>query len=603
MPVESEIRIRHLKEMLGSSGIRNVTETRLNGKAVLVIPFAAENTTDTAYISLSSGLMVCSNSKGLIGRAIQQADDPNDIRKAPGYARVLLASGKNADKIFVVFPNLPDLISPLLKSGKKDLTAIITRLAGTAGGDIYLSEDGLVLSGYTESADSTEILYKHKSLTSKDFHTYKILPSATVLFETLSMSSFEVHNVSDTSISKDAIGLAALLSPFTGEEITRAIIDIRGSDAGKNGLIIYELNNPVQAEQLFLEQPGSKVEILYFQPDEQIKIPVYRTSFKGLIRILLPGFAPGFDEEYFTFYDNFMISGNSYETIARLLYDNLLNKTLANDVTYRDFESTLPSRSGYYFYCIPSRITGYLQTFLNDEIINVLQSNKNSLDKIQAAGYKFSASNGMIYNSLSVRYKEEAREEPTTEWETLLDTVAVIKPFFFTNHITGAKEMFIQDMKNNTYLINAAGRVLWKVPLNERIVSNIYMIDYYRNGKYQLLFSGRTNIHLLDRNGNYVERYPVKLRSPATNSMVVFDYDNNLNYRLFVAGEDKLVYSYDKTGSVVKGWNPFRTTGNVKSEINYFKVSGKDYIVAADESALSIFSIVRGIRGFPLKNQ
>jgi hypothetical protein len=112
------------------------------------------------------------------------------------------------------------------------------------------------------------------------------------------------------------------------------------------------------------------------------------------------------------------------------------------------------------------------------------------------------------------------------------------------------------------------------------------MIDYYRNGKYQLLFSGRTNIHLLDRNGNYVERYPVKLRSPATNSMVVFDYDNNLNYRLFVAGEDKLIYSYDKTGSVVKGWIPFRTTGNVKSEINYFKVSGKDYIVAADESAL-----------------
>ena len=47
MPVESDIKIRHLKEMLGSSGIRNVTETRVSGKAVLVIPFAAENTTDT----------------------------------------------------------------------------------------------------------------------------------------------------------------------------------------------------------------------------------------------------------------------------------------------------------------------------------------------------------------------------------------------------------------------------------------------------------------------------------------------------------------------------------------------------------------------------
>ena len=195
------------------------------------------------------------------------------------------------------------------------------------------------------------------------------------------------------------------------------------------------------------------------------------------------------------------------------MYDNLLNKTLANDLTYRDFESTLPSRAGYFFYCVPSRIINYLSGFLNDDIIKALKSNKSSLNKIQSAGYQFASSNGMIYNSLSIRYKEEAREESTTEWETLLDTVAAIKPFFFTNHTTGAKEIFIQDLKNNTYLINAAGRVLWKVPLNERIAGNIYMIDYFRNGKYQLLFSGKNYLHLLDRNGNYVERYPVKLRS------------------------------------------------------------------------------------------
>jgi WD40 repeat protein len=315
-------------------------------------------------------------------------------------------------------------------------------------------------------------------------------------------------------------------------------------------------------------------------------MPVYKTRFSGLTEFLKPGFAPGFNETYFTFYDNFMIAGSSYATVARFLYDNLLNKTLANDLTYRDFESTLPSRAGYFFYCVPSRIINYLSGFLDDSIIEALKSNKSSLNKIQSAGYQLASTNGMIYNSLSIRFKEEAKEESTTEWETLLDTVAAIKPFFFTNHTTGAKEIFIQDMNNNTYLINAAGRVLWKVPLNERIVGNIYMIDYFRNGKYQLLFSGKNYLHLLDRNGNYVERYPVKLRSAATNSLSVFDYDNNLNYRIFIAGEDKMIYSYDKTGSVVKGWKPFRTTGQVKSEICYFKVSGKDYLAASDENSV-----------------
>jgi hypothetical protein len=459
-------------------------------------------------------------------------------------------------------------------------------LAEVAGGDIYLNEDGLVLSGYTESSDTAESLYKFKLLPAKDFHTYKILPSSTVLFETLMFPPVKIPSIADTSISTESYELAPKIRPYVGEEITRAIIDLKGNSVMDNTLIIYELNNRAEAEQIFIDQPGSKIETLYFQPDDQFKVPVYRTSFKGLIRVLLPGFAPDVNEVYFAFYDHFMIAGKSYETISKLLYDNLLNKTLANDLIYRDFENTLPSRAGYYFFCVPSRITDYLEGYLNANIITALQANNSSLNKIQAAGYKFSSSNGMIYNSLSIKFKDVIREESNTEWETLLDTVASIKPFFFTNHITGAKEIFIQDMRNNTYLINAAGRVLWKVPLNERIVSNIYMIDYYKNGKYQLLFSGKNYLHILDRNGNYVERYPVKLRSPATNSMVMFDYDNNLNYRIFIAGEDKSIYSYDKTGSVVKGWTSLKTTGIVKADINYFKVSGKDYIVACDENTI-----------------
>ncbi len=584
--VPGELRARHIKDMLSSSGFKGVTETKSDGNSLIEIPFMSENRKDTAYISLKSGLIICSCSKELVEEARIQIEKGTDIRNVPGFSRVLLASGKNVDKIFVVFPNLPDLLKPLLTSGAKNFSTNIARLAGTAEGDIYISEDGLVLSGYTETLDSSELLYRYKSLPAREFHTHKILPSSTVLFETLVLPELSLNSKSDSSVSKEAVALAGKIRPYTGEEISRAIIDIKGKPVSDNTLIIYELNNRVQAEQLFLEEPGAKNEILYFEPDDQVKIPVYRTSFKGLIRVLLPGFAPDFNEEYFTFYDSFMIAGNSYATVSRLLYDNLLNKTLVNDLLYRDFVNTLPSRAGYFFFCIPSHITDYLAGFLNADIIRALKSNRNSLNKIQAAGYKFASSNGMIYNSLSVKFKEEAREESTTEWETLLDTTASIKPFFFTNHITGAKEIFIQDMRNNTYLINAAGRVLWKVPLNERIIGTIYMVDYFRNGKYQLLFSGKNYIHLLDRNGNYVERYPIKLRSPATNSMTMFDYDNNLNYRLFVAGEDKMIYSYDKTGNVVKGWKPFRTTGLVKAEISYFRVSGKDFIVAADESSV-----------------
>lgn len=584
--VAGEISYRQIKDMLRSSGINNVIETKLKSRVVLKAPFLVNSQKDTAYITLFPGLVVCSNSVKLIEEACLQINSERDVRNLPGFSKVLLASGKNVDKIFVVFTNLQWFLKSVIGEQDQELAQKIAKLAGTAGGDIYINEEGLVLSGYTESVDSSEFLYKYKFIAPKAFHTYKILPSSTVLFETLIHQGITLNNKFDSTISRQTINLATKLKDYTGEEITRAYINIKGNHVNDNTLIIYELINRTQAEQIFLDEQGPDSNIIYFQPDNQIKIPVYKVPYNGFSKVLIPGFAPGFDESYFAFYDNFLITGSSFATISKLLYDNLLNKTLANDLTYRDFASTLPSRAGYFFYCVPSHITDYIAGFLNNDIISAITANRNSLNKIQAVGYQLASSNDMIYNSLSVKFKETAREESNTEWETLLDTVASIKPFFFTNHITGAKEIFIQDLKNNTYLINTAGRVLWKVPLNEKINGNIFMIDYFRNGKYQLLFSGRNYLHLLDRNGNYVERYPVKLRSPSTNSLSLVDYDNNLNYRLFIAGEDKKIYSYDKTGNAVKGWNLFTTNSQVKSEISYFEVSGKDYLVASDETSI-----------------
>ena len=600
MTVAGRTRYRHIRDILRSAGYENLIDTKSGGKSVIEIPFIFDSRKDTVYLSLTSGLLLSSNSKKIIDEATLQTNRTDDVRKAPGFSRVLMTSGKNENKVFIVFANLRQLFKTIMGSKGKGFAGKIARMAGTAGGDIYINEDGLVFSGYTESVDSSEFLYRYKYILPRELHTSKILPSATMLFETCVLPSVSRDRQSRNTNSLKTVDLANKLRRYTGEEITRAYVDIKENPVNDNTLIIYELNNRVQAEQIFLEELGPEKSISYFEPDEQIKIPVYKTDFEGFSRLFLPGFAGDLNDSWFAFYDNFMITGSSFLTISRLLYDNLLNKTLANELSYRDFESTLPSRAGYFFYCVPSHITDYITGIFNDDIIKALRSNKNSIDKIQAVGYQMAASNGMIYNSLSIRYKENAREESPTEWETLLDTTASIKPFFFTNHITGAKEIFIQDMKNSTYLINAAGRVLWKVPLNERITSTIYMIDYFRNGKYQLLFSGRNFIHILDRNGNYVERYPVKLRSPASNPMVMFDYDNNLNYRLFVAGDDKMIYSYEKNGSVVKGWNPFRTTGIIKAELNYFKVSGKDYLVASDEYSI-YFLDRKGNQRFILK--
>ena len=608
MSVPPETTLRNIRGILTSTLTGNITEKKKEDARIFEISYPLMNSSDTVYLAFDSGIIICSPSEVLVDEAVMQEKLKTDIRTLPGFSKIMAASGKKIDKIYLVFSNVAKLIRSATASRSQGLAGLVSKLAGSAEADIYLNNGDLLLTGYTECSDSSDLLYKYASFPSRTLETYKVLPAVTFLFETILLPEKNIGESLKFQKNDSVSRLASVLRPYVGEEITRAYLKIKENKNSNNSLIIYELRNREASEALLVNwlknQSNSNLEketsfITWFQPDEQTRIPVYSAPATGFSSVLVPGFAPGVSDSLFAFYDKYMITGNSYTAITRFLYDNMLKKTLANDLTYRDLEGTMPTKAGYFFYCVPSETIGYLSDFVNDTLIKFLYSNISSLKKIQAAGYQFAASNGMIYNTLSVRYKEKVREESGAEWETLLDTSACIKPFFFTNHLTGAREIFIQDYRNNAYLINSAGRLLWKVPLGERIISNVFMIDYFKNGKYQLLFSGRNNLHLLDRNGNYVERYPVRLRSPASGPLALFDYDGTRDYRLIIPGDDKLIYAYDKSGNVIKGWNQFRTEGTVKSEIKYFRISGKDYLVASDETSVYFLDRTGGSRMKP----
>ena len=150
--------------------------------------------------------------------------------------------------------------------------------------------------------------------------------------------------------------------------------------------------------------------------------------------------------------------------------------------------------------------------------------------------------------------------------------------------ITQKKKRFLfRILRNTIYLINSSGRILWKKHLYEKINSKVYEIDLYKNNKLQLLFSTRNKIHLIDRNGNFVKNYPIKLNSPATNEIAVFDYYKNKNYRIFVACMDKKIYAFSKDGKKLEGWEFDKTENIVNKSIQYFKVGKEDFIVLSDK--------------------
>lgn len=586
LAVPSFVKNGDLRECFADSSIVKVTERIADNHHIFVVLYPMSDGEGMMYAALEAGIAVFSSSQELVVDAFGRLGSDVDFRNVKGLDRLLQISSSKNDKIYVSYENIVDMLKPLFTDENVSLAEKIGHLASSSAVDLYLSEDAIVLNGYTESTEISESLNEYKSALTAEFGTYRLLPTSTGFFETTMYDSSEFSEDAE-GVSDVAKNLASSLKGQISGEITKAYVDIKGRDIADNMISIYELSDKEYAESLFLEEfrKNGQGEKMSFKPDDQLVIPVYRTPFAGFGKVVDPKMSWN-DDSYFTFYNNYLITGSSYATISKVLYDNILNSTLANDVMYRGFESTLPSVSGFFLYFSPVHGVDYLSMLLSGKAKDFVKANRSSINKISAIGYQLASRNNLIYNSMSVQYKEDAAYESVTEWETLLDTVAAIKPFFFTNHNTGAKEIFIQDMKNNIYLINISGRILWKVPLNERINGSVYMVDIYKNNKYQLLFAGKEYIHIIDRNGNYVERFPVKMRSAASSPLALFDYDNNKDYRLLIAGTDNQIYAYDKNGNVVKGWKGFKTASEVTSEISWMRVSGKDYLVASDKNSV-----------------
>ncbi|MBK6522015.1 MAG: hypothetical protein IPG08_06625 [Sphingobacteriaceae bacterium] len=195
--------------------------------------------------------------------------------------------------------------------------------------------------------------------------------------------------------------------------------------------------------------------------------------------------------------------------------------------------------------------------------------------------------NGILKFRMQLNYQSPSSENiPNMLWQCALDSGSAQQPHLFVNHLTKENEIVIQDKLKQLYLINSTGKVLWKKKINETVRSKVYTVDIFRNNKYQLLFNTDNYLHLIDRNGKYVDGYPIKLSSPASNAISLIDYEGNKDHRVFIACKNHLVYSYTLYGVRSEGFKPYRTDGLVKLPVKFVRVGESDYLITVDEGGI-----------------
>jgi hypothetical protein len=333
-----------------------------------------------------------------------------------------------------------------------------------------------------------------------------------------------------------------------------------------------------------------------FKIDNQTNIEFYKFPIEKMPVLLFGNLFSEMKANWFAVYNNYLIFADSYAALGKIILSNVLGETLITNNDYINFQAGLTSKNNYYFFCNSAIAFQEANLFFNNEISNDIISNSN-FAKFKYIAWQVSSSGNMIYNNASILYNPNLTVRPQTVWQSHLASSLCKKPLIVKNRYDQQDdEIILADSKNNVYMLNNIGRIVWQINVGSPILSDIQLIDINKNEDYQLIFNTKEKLFIVDKRGNDLQNFPVSFRVNATNGVSVFDYEKNKNYRFFIAAEDQMIYAYDAEGKLLEGWQPFKTDHIVSKPLQHFAIDGKDYIVASDQMKDYIFDRKGNIR-------
>ncbi len=596
IPLSDEITEEKLIQKIKTTTKRNPTTRAYDVTNIHSLP-----TSGNQKISLViyKNTLAFSYSTVLIEDVIRQLNTENSLVNSPDFSKVTANSGQSEDgNIFVNNKYFSKIISQFLNKTTKEYTANFEKYTGWTELDISIKSNALSLNGFSFSDDKKNhwvTLFKNQK--PQDIDMLNIIPFNTAYFyhyglndsktffenKKLSLKNtnqfFNYQKYLDNQTENFGIDLEEELLANIGNEVAFVITESQNDDFSANKFVVFH-SKETEKTAADLKSISEKVNE---EPFESIAFNDYlinKIELKNLFKNLIGKPFIDLDQHYYSVIDDYVVFGNS-ESALKTFITNIVNrKTLMNNDNFKGFNNSLSSSSNIFIYNNVSRSSELYKQFCKESFIPIIDEKIETFRKFEAVAFQVSTEkNGLYYNNIHLKYNPIYKKETSSLWELLMDTTVNSAPQLVTNHKTKAKEIFIQDDANKIYLISNIGKVIWTKQLQEPIIGKVHQIDVYKNNKLQLLFNTSSKIYLIDRNGNNVESYPVKLPSKATSEVTPLDYSHNRNYRLIIGCDNNMVYNYDTKGSQVKGWEYSATDNYAIGNVWHFTLSNKDYIV------------------------
>ncbi|GAA4960364.1 ribonuclease HII [Algibacter aquimarinus] len=540
-----------------TDSLKNYTEELLTYKNKTITKSSLNN--KFIYSTLIDSVFFASSSKILVDNVFKEINTNLDFEK------IYKTTSDNKTASIILKPN-----NALLKSFFVNDSLNLESFTNYIAVDAEISQHEILINGITKATDSSKSLINiFKNTNPQENLVQTITPANSDGFISFTFNSFGVFKENlDKYNKKDSTGIETSL--FNN------IIEVGVIYEDKNKAIVLNSTDVIATKDALLDNQNRidtyrQIDVFSFsKPD------IFQNTFTPLINYR--------NANKYCVLDNFFIFSDNIEMLQNIIA-NYQNKTTLRERNYfKNIKTQLTDESSLLQVTSPSLLKNIIsKNGVNDSNYKVSSYKASAIQFIY--DNNFAHVNGIIKKNKTAASLNSISEELNIKLENdLLNT-----PQFVTNHVTNQKDLVVQDINNNLYLISNKGKILWKKQLKGPVLGKIEQIDIYRNGRLQLAFATPHRVYVIDRKGRDVAPFPGKFNDDITQPLSVFDYDRNKKYRLLVT-QGKNILMYDVKAKLVRGFGFKSANGNIVSQPKHFRIGSKDYIAFKTDSKLYILN-------------
>ena len=570
-----------------------ISESQYNNQSI----FELKHNNNTLFVSYVGDILFFSENKMLVEDAIRASVAKDKLSLHPSFSTAYKTISKSADINLLI--NYNSLIEYTNLFTRKALTT--TDFSGWTATDLKIKNNLIIANGFSafnntttyftdvfsnqspEKIGITDIIPESSSLLfSIGFNNAKQLynKKSKILQQQNNFWSWDKHR--KLILDSNNVDYNEFITELEGEA---GIFNTSAIHNEQQQYSFFKSRNSITASSLIqgliLEKRAYSEYSINSIKDANITAQLFGDLFKK-------------HTPYFTVIDDYFIFGSTIASLEYLIDNYNSENTLTNSQHFSNYSSYLSSKSNMFFYINVGKMAYGLKDKLNKYYSKKLNFNTDSLAKFTAFSLQMTSKKNLLLNNINLFYDTDYKDAIKEEWFRQLDTTISMQPQFVYNHFTKEKMIIVQNDDQKVFAINTKGEELWSIQLNSKIIGNISNIDVYKNNKYQCLFNTASQLHIIDRNGNYVDGFPKLLPSNTKIGHALFDYKKTKKYRIIIVGENNTIYNLDKKGNKVKGWKYKENSNRIKQTPQHFRVGNKDYILAERNNSSTQLLAING---------